>query len=257
MKAILGVGCCAVALLGWAIVPTTVAQESEKVDAFAEFEIAAEIVDPEERIQATLDQQLKTPMDYDETPLEEVIEVLQGEYEIPILIDLGALNDHGFSPATEISINIRQVTLKKALELMLRQPGLEELTYMVTDEVLLITTREMAESTLSTRIYRVDDLNMFADYQKNSVGRDVLTLAPLVDAIVTTVDSDSWSRNGTGKGEIILLQPGVLAVSQTQPVHWQIEKLLSDLREVAQEIEASQQQKSTETESPFGGRGRF
>ena len=51
--------------------------------------------------------------------------------------------------------NLKGVSSKSALRLMLHELGL---TYVIKDEVLLITTTEAAESKLSTRVYSVADL---------------------------------------------------------------------------------------------------
>ena len=110
------------------------------------------------RIEAALDEQLKSPLQYEDQPLNEVIDTLQEEYDIPILFDVAALEEVAIAPETEVTINLRDISLRSALNLMLRQPGLEDLTVVIDEEVLLITTEEKANEKLTVEVYRVDDL---------------------------------------------------------------------------------------------------
>lgn len=59
-----------------------------------------------------------------------------------------------------------------------------------------------------------------------------MTVTPdtLIDAIVTAADHGSWSENGTGPGQIMLVG-SALVVAQKQAVHEQIEALLDALRQ--------------------------
>jgi hypothetical protein len=94
-------------------------------------------------------------LEFIETPLVDVIEVLKDAHQIPIEIDAKALDDVGLSPDIPVTRNLKGVTLRSALRLMLREM---DLTYVVRDEVLLITTPEEAESKLTTKVYPVADL---------------------------------------------------------------------------------------------------
>ncbi len=114
--------------------------------------------DSEERIQSALRQPLKAPLDFTELPLNEILNILQEDYDIPIILDLAALDEVALSPDTEITVNIRNVTLRSALNLMLKQPGVEDLTYVIDEEVLLITTEDRANATLKVKVYPVADL---------------------------------------------------------------------------------------------------
>ena len=112
----------------------------------------------EERIQSALRQPLKAPLDFTELPLNEVFNIIQDEYQIPIQIDTSALDEVAISADTEVSINIFNVSLRSALNLLFKQPGVEDLTYVIDEEVLLITTEDRANSTLKVKVYPVADL---------------------------------------------------------------------------------------------------
>jgi hypothetical protein len=96
-----------------------------------------------------------TIMEFIETPLVDVIEVLKDSHKIPIEIDIKALDDVGLSTDVPVTRNLKGITLRSALRLMLREM---DLTYVIRDEVLLITTPEEAESKLTTKVYPVADL---------------------------------------------------------------------------------------------------
>ena len=192
----------------------------------------------EDRIEKVLRQQLKAPLEFIDTPLTDVVAQLQEEYEIQIIFDHSALEEVAISPETEVSTNLRNISLKSALELMLGEPGLEDLTFMIDREVLLITTEERANQTLSIQVYRVDDFEHFSYDEKHSKQTMLCySPVPLMKAIVNCVEFDSWMENGTGEGTLFLMKPGMLVVSQTRNVHRKIEEFLTKLRNMKAEIE--------------------
>jgi len=112
----------------------------------------------EERIQTALRGPLKLPLDFIDTPLLDVMTQLSEDYEIPIQFDRSALDEVAISPDTEVTITISNVSLRSALNLMLKEPELQDLTYVIDDEVLLITTKDVADATLKVKVYPVADL---------------------------------------------------------------------------------------------------
>ncbi len=113
----------------------------------------------EEGIQAALRETLRTPLNYDGgEQLNIVLEGIADEYKIPIVFDDAALDELAISPESEVTISLRNVSLRSALNLMLKEPGLEDLTYVIDEEVLLITTEEKANETLKVKVYPVADL---------------------------------------------------------------------------------------------------
>jgi hypothetical protein len=92
-----------------------------------------------------------------ETPLKDVIDFLAVEHEIPIQLKTKVLTDAGVNIDTPITKSLSGITLRSALRILLSEL---ELTYMVKDEVLQITTPEDAESpdNMVTKVYNVGDL---------------------------------------------------------------------------------------------------
>lgn len=206
-------------------------------------------VEAERRIEAALDLPLKAPLEFVQTPLNQIMAVLSEDYEIPILFDTNALDAVACNPEIEVTINVGNVSLRSALDLMLRNAGAEELTYIIDHEVLLITTREEAEKQLETRVYRVEDL--IVDDRYTVPLAPVADLDSLIDVIMNTVEKDSWSDNGTGDGEIYPMLSSMLVVSQTRQVHNQIDKLLQSLRTTKAAIDAdTADQRALESRQP-------
>ncbi len=107
----------------------------------------------ERRIQATLNQE--TTQNFEETPLVEAIRDISEAHDIPIVVDTRALEEIGLTDEEPITIDLANVSLRSFLRLMLRE---FDLTYMIKDEVMQITTTEQAEQDLINKVYPVGDL---------------------------------------------------------------------------------------------------
>jgi hypothetical protein len=192
--------------------------------------------DAERRIERTLDVRLSGTLEFVDQPLNLALQQIADEFEIPIVFDNTALESIAVSPDQEVTVPpLSGITLRSALELILADL---EVTYVIDDEVLLITSQDEAASRLEVRVYQVDDLV----YGQGADGARVLDedrFEALVDIIIAAVEQDSWERSGTGEGEIHRFPPGMLVVSQTRRVHDQIDRLLDDMREVKSAILAA------------------
>ena len=191
--------------------------------------------DAEQRIERALSRPLRSSLEFIDTPLNTIMGVISEEYDIPIEFDDAALEAAAASAETEVSVNLRNVSLRSAMELMLKK--LSDLTYIIDNEVLLITTEDEASTRLEVRVYRVDDLVSEARTRTNQAeNRD--PFAPIIDVISNSVEQNSWKCNKTGEGEIRSFSPGMLVITQTRRVHLQIVPLLEVLRSVKDDIEA-------------------
>ncbi|HEY2147620.1 MAG TPA: hypothetical protein VGH32_06765 [Pirellulales bacterium] len=93
-----------------------------------------------------------TEMDFVETPLKDVVEALQIRHGIQIQLDSKAITDAGGSLDMPITRQLKGVSLRSALRLMLRE---HELDFAVADEVLVVTGSEGGRA---LRQYEVGDL---------------------------------------------------------------------------------------------------
>ncbi|TWT47676.1 VWA domain-containing protein [Botrimarina hoheduenensis] len=127
---------------------------TERRRKYASVDLAGES-DSEQKINAELKKPLRSSLDFQDTALEEIITFIREEYEIEIQLDEPGLDDAGIGPDEPVSVNLRNISLRSALRLMLKPL---ELTYIVSDEVLLITSEQQALERLSVKVYPVADL---------------------------------------------------------------------------------------------------
>jgi hypothetical protein len=72
-----------------------------------------------------------------------------------------ALEQENVTADTPVNIHLRSVTLRKVLNLLLSEAsGSDALTYYVDEGVVEITTREVADKKVYTKIYPIQDLTM-------------------------------------------------------------------------------------------------
>jgi len=92
-------------------------------------------------------------LDFDQTPLSEMIDFIRAFSGINIALDRMATEDVGITPKTVVTMKFKTVSLRSALALILNQFDLE---YVITGNVLMITTSEKAIRLAATgRAHRV------------------------------------------------------------------------------------------------------
>lgn len=173
-----------------------------------------------------IERALKMPLsqnglDFSDTPLVEVVNVLQTDYGIPIQLDAPALDEIGLAAEEAVTVNLHNISLESALRLMLKRL---QLTYVIRDEVLIITTPEEAEAQLLTCVYDIRDIV----HDPNDK-----TVRPLIDTILSCVATETWAKNGGGEAEIRMLEPGLLVISQIQPIHDEVRDLIKTIRDMS------------------------
>jgi hypothetical protein len=143
---------------------------------------------------------------------------------------------------TPVTRNLKGISLRAALRLLLRPL---QLTYVVDDEVLLITSHEGAGQRKSIRIYDVSD---FAE-QQGPVGRDPFGapsppppgyaagppagIQGVVNVIEQAIAPGTWGvKHGSGVVPLVRKDSAHLVVHHSANVHDEIVDLLSSLREM-------------------------
>ncbi len=176
----------------------------------------------EKQVEAALTEPAPLGVDFREAPLEEVIDYLQTEFGIPMVLDGSSLDEMGIASDEPVTINLPNgVMLESILRHLLRPL---ELTFIVRDEMLLITSQDTAESTLDVRVYPIEDLGAIA----------------MKEMLLKTVAPATWQADGQGEGNIDDTIPGSLVIRQTYAVHQEIAAVLKQIRQ-------SQQPASTPT----------
>jgi len=181
----------------------------------------------EDRIRAAL--RSLTAVDFVDTPLSEAADSLGRAHGITIRLDTRALEDVSLETDTPVSASLRGVSLKSALRLILEQL---DLTYVIRDEVLMITTPEEAQEQQVTRLYPVSDLITY----KTPSGEKWADFDTLITTLSSTIQPDTWEEVG-GPGSIAPLSYGgteVIAIRQTDEVHEEIAAMLAKMRGLAE-----------------------
>ncbi len=106
-----------------------------------------------ERIVKALDE--PTQFNFVDMPLDEVFGFIEKMHEVQVHMDESRLEEEGISTDTLINLELRDITFRSALRLLLRDCGL---SYVITDEVLFVTTPAEAARIGEVRLYNVAPL---------------------------------------------------------------------------------------------------
>ena len=183
----------------------------QRIHSLGHFNVPVE-TEAEVVILEALRRRMTSPLQFDEVPLSEALMVVRDEYSIPIHIDRTAIEEEAIDPQTDaITCDIANIKLSNGLTLMLEPLNL---TTVIRNEVLVVTTKTRAEETLLTRVYK-----MTPTWQ--------MTQDQMLDAITTSVLPNSWSTVG-GPGSFTKIENG-LVINNTREAHNGINKLLGQI----------------------------
>ncbi len=180
---------------------------------------------PEERIRNELKEW--TSIHFVESPLSDAVRQLAEMHDIPILIDNRALEEIGLTALEPVNLSLKNVSLEKALRLLLSNL---DMTYMIHNEVLVITTAEAAEQNLGLRVIPLP-ASLIGEQE------DVIT------AIETTIVPDIWQSAG-GPARIAFVK-NTLVVAATDPVMEDVESFLQKLADAVESQPAPKVQPTT------------
>ena len=166
-------------------------------------------------------QQLEMPVTLNNEsalPLETALKMFCDQVGIPVFLDRAALSEAGISVGTMVSVprgNGIKIRLDTVLNAILDQ---HNLAWVVSNEMLRITTQRRAMGAMVVRIYYTGDF----------------PCGGLLDIIQTVIEPESWVSKQMGGEGIIEMHPSTksLAIRQTEAVHAQIESLLEQIREL-------------------------
>jgi type II secretory pathway component HofQ len=100
-------------------------------------------------------------LNVDAVPLSRVMDFLRDSSATNIVVNWKVLEAAGVARDTPVSLQVRDLTLRKMLQLVLDQVSpAAQLTYSTDANVLEITTQEEADKKMITKVYVVDDLVM-------------------------------------------------------------------------------------------------
>jgi hypothetical protein len=179
------------------------------------------------------------------------IELLDGAAGLKIVADQTALKKEGIDVNTPLSLTVENLSLRSTLNLLLKQA---HLTYVIRDEVIVVTTEQNARGPLKQVSYAVADL--VVPFQGRTAfllegteegkrfstttpeGRKAMTKAcaeKLVGMMTTSIARETWSARG-GPGTIHYdAEKMSLVVNQTQDVQEQVMERLQALQRLQDE----------------------
>ncbi len=168
---------------------------------------------PQPTADSTVQKALAEPaeLDFDQTSLKDVLEAIGIRHRINIILDEKSFNDASIPFETPITINVKGVSLRSALRLMLQQHSLNYLLDDGIDNVLIITTDARAkEHLVSVRLFDVHELSPAAQYLPADPEYD-----EIVEVITGTIAPQTWTSAG-GSGSVTF--GDMLVVAQTDEV---------------------------------------
>lgn len=172
-----------------------------------------------------------TEIEFSGSQLPDVADYLSELHNIRILLDPRIIAD-GIDEVFLPDIDVSDITLGSALDLMLRPHGLD---YIIDDEVLKITTAEIAEQHRETRVY---DVRQFGDIAAEELARVIRrTVQPMSwREEPREVRGDSGARVAVriDQSRTAAIEPlgPFLVITQSQRGHREIEQLLVNLKEL-------------------------
>ena len=160
---------------------------------------------------------------FEETPLEDVLASISRTTGLPIRVDAETLDDASIYIETPVHFAVPGVSLRSALTMMLDPI---DLTWVIRDGSVLVTTPEKASELLVLKVYPVQDLVAAAD----PTNPRAVDYQPIIETIKKSIGSSLWEDVG-GPGAIgKFTTPGSLVVSQTFAAHEKTALLLAALR---------------------------
>jgi hypothetical protein len=163
-------------------------------------------------------------LSYSDRSLQDVVKNISDEYGIDIRLDRTALEEAGIGTDSPVTNSLKNVSLRSALKLILRNL---QLTWIIENEVLMVTTAEAANKHFDTCVYSIQGL--VDDSDPKSVGA-------LVEVIYACVATDTWAANGGGEAEVRPLPSGLLVVSHTPAVQEEVGALLNKIRKMREQV---------------------
>jgi hypothetical protein len=159
-------------------------------------------------------------VDFQKTSLSDAIEDLEKKTGIPITIEKKAMEDVNVTYETTINLKLKATT-RTVLKKMLADLNL---TYVIKDERIHITTPERAREMVTIRRYYVGDLLGVVDQRLGPIVTQLQmtqAVASLMDTIVRTIEPQSWKVNNPDAPGEISFDPITMSivVKQTAELH--------------------------------------
>jgi hypothetical protein len=157
--------------------------------------------------------------DFKGQTFKQVLDYLSKVVDAPIIVDPNILKEVGAEYSSPVNLTATPLSARSVLKKVLAD---FQLTYIVKDETIQVTTPARASETLTTRTYYIGDLIAASGVGVGLGSNPFQVLQQANDLMVliqTTVEPNSWAYKG-GPGTMIF-DPGrmVIVVKQTAELH--------------------------------------
>jgi hypothetical protein len=148
-------------------------------------------------------------VEFNKEPLQNVIEYLEKKAKLPITLDKTALMDVGVNEETPVTLNMNGFSTRTVLKRML---GDLNLTYVIKDETVIVTTAQKARTMMTTRTYYIGDLLGYSNFgfvpvNWNTNQAGVAEAITAITQTITQMDPDSWNANNPEAGGTVIYDP--------------------------------------------------
>lgn len=180
-----------------------------------------------ESLPAAMTRPIGRPVEFVEMPLAEVVSFLRDATQVPVWLNVQAIELEGVDRKTPISLTLpAEVSTERVLELVVRSAGggFASLDYGWKDGVLVISTAEELARHVETVSIDIRPLIVIAEIPEAREEE----IEQIIELITETVHSDTWKDNGGEVGSIRELN-GRLVITAPQQVLRDIVDLLEKL----------------------------
>jgi hypothetical protein len=160
---------------------------------------------------------------YEGNSLEEIIDHLRKVTKVDIVVDKRALEEAGASYESKVTVKMKS-SVRTILKRILADLNL---TYVVKEEAILITSRERASQMMTTKTYYLGDLasvtnSRIPPYVSRALA--IQNINNLINTMTSTVDPQSWKVNNPDAVGIIAFDPinMSLTIKQAAEIHYKL-----------------------------------
>jgi hypothetical protein len=153
----------------------------------------------------------------DGVPLSDALSFVSEAVEFDIVADWKSMEASGIDQSSPVSMNLRdRVPAEQVLQWILRSAAGEKIAFAIDHGLVVVSNRDQIDRMTVTRSYDVQDLR----------DRGGQNIAQLLRELIAP---GTWRNEGGWTGNIAEFD-GKLLITQTEPNHREIEKLLGLMR---------------------------
>jgi hypothetical protein len=145
-------------------------------------------------------------VDFNNTPLKDVIAYLHEKTGVPIFVDEGSLKEAMVDSSDTVTFKVNKVTIRTILKKILAD---HNLGYILKEGAVQVVTAQRARETMVVRSYPIDDLvglnNQLYGPWVNRANM-LSNVQTLIQNIQNAIDPTLWNVNG-GPGSITFFEP--------------------------------------------------